>query len=161
MSTIFAIGCLILVCVSATTTGPLQKVVELLTNLEDKVNKQGAAAAATHQDYVGLCKERSRNLGYEIKTGKVQVEDLTAAIEEASASIGVLATKMDETKVQTVADEGDLKAATEIRAKEKADFTAKEQELIEIIDTLQRAVGILQKEKGSAAMVQLEKARSL
>jgi len=56
-----------------------------------------------------------------------------------------------------------LKAATEIRAKEQADFAKEEAELIEVIDTLERAIAILQREmqKGGASMMQLQNAGSL
>merc|ERR1712039_361384 len=61
-------------------------------------------------------------------------------------------------------DEADLKAATEIRAHEQAEFAASEKELSEITDTLSRAVGILEKEMaktGSASMMQLTNAKNI
>jgi len=48
-----------------------------------------------------------------------------------------------------------LKAATWIRSKESADFMAEEKELVETIDMLKRATGILEREmKGGASMLQ-------
>jgi hypothetical protein len=44
-----------------------------------------------------------------------------------------------------VSDEAELKAATKIRAKEATDFSS-EEELTEVIDILQWAVAILEKE---------------
>merc|ERR1712151_989963 len=60
-------------------------------------------------------------------------------------------------------DETDLKAATEIRSKENADFLAEEKELAEVIDALQRAIAILEREmaKHGASMMQLKNAGSL
>ena len=62
-----------------------------------------------------------------------------------------------------IIDEADLKAATGIREKESADFAANEKELVDIIDTLQRAVGIIEREmsKHGASMMQLKSANSL
>lgn len=163
MSTILVIVCMIVAGGSATATlvGPIQKVIELLTNLEGEVNQQAAAATKNQQDYAGWCKERSSELQNEISTGKAKVEDLNAAIEAAASSLAALSTKMEENAAQIAADEADLKAATESRAKEKADFTAEEAELLEMVDMLQRATGILQGAKGGAAMVQLENAKSI
>merc|ERR1712193_176419 len=60
-------------------------------------------------------------------------------------------------------DEADLKAATEIRAKEQAAFEAEEKELTEVIGTLERAISILEKEmsKSGASMAQLKSAGSV
>ncbi len=48
-------------------------------------------------------------------------------------------------------DEADLKKATEIREKEAADFAASEKELVETVDTLGRAIDVLEKKLGSSA----------
>merc|ERR1719506_653054 len=54
------------------------------------------------------------------------------------------------------------KEATAIREKEAAAFTAEEKELMEVIDMLQRAVAILEKEMGGgASMMQLKTASNL
>merc|ERR1712113_743 len=72
-------------------------------------------------------------------------------------------------KLETLAadlstDEADLKAAREIRAHEAADFAANEKELSEVVDTLQRAISILEKEMaktGGASMMQLHNADNI
>ena len=51
-------------------------------------------------------------------------------------------------------DEADLKAATEIRDNE-------EKELTTVIDMLQRAVAVLEKELGGASLMQVKSAGSL
>merc|ERR1719487_577920 len=55
-----------------------------------------------------------------------------------------------------------MKAAGEIREKEAADFAAEESELSEIIDMLQRAIAILEREmQKGASMLQLQNAKSV
>lgn len=56
------------------------------------------------------------------------------------------------------ADETELKGATAIRDKEAAAFADKEKELKEVIDVLQRAVAVLEKEMGGAKLSNLEQA---
>merc|ERR1719484_139890 len=60
-------------------------------------------------------------------------------------------------------DEADLAAATKIREKEAADFSAEEKELTTVIDMLERATSILSKEmaKSGASMLQLKSASSV
>ena len=58
--------------------------------------------------------------------------------------------------------EADLKAGTAIRAKETSDFEASEKELLHVIDTLERAILIIEKEmKGGASMMQLQRVGSV
>merc|ERR1711933_387032 len=109
------------------------------------------------------CEERSKSLAFEIKTQKAEVAELKATIDEETALGASLDTKVGELSESIATDEADLKAATEIRAKESADFLAEEKELSEVIDALQRAISILEREmaKHGASMMQLKNAGSL
>merc|ERR1711924_164970 len=59
-------------------------------------------------------------------------------------------------------DEADLKAATEIRNKEHAEFAAAEAELVDDVDALGRAITILEREmkSGGASFAQLQTAQN-
>jgi molecular chaperone GrpE (heat shock protein) len=83
---------------------------------------------------------------------------LEASIEDEKAKAASLNAKIEELSPAISVDEADLKAATEIRAKENGAFKAEEKELVDVIDTLQRAIGILEKEmsKSGASMMQLK-----
>lgn len=70
-------------------------------------------------------------------------------------------TKIDVLSGDIATDEADLKAATEIRDKEAADFAAEEKELSTVIDMLQRAIAVLEKELGGASLMQVKSANSL
>merc|ERR1719487_2007126 len=103
------------------------------------------------------------NLGFEIKTGKAEVAELSATIEEETSTMAALETKIEELSNDIQTDEADLAAATEIRNKEAADFAAEEKELTEVISMLERATSILSKEmaKSGASMLQLKSATSI
>merc|ERR1719512_422546 len=134
----------------------------MLSDLQAKVMSEGEAAQKEYAAYAEWCEDRSRNLGFEIKTGKADSNRLSSAIAKEASTIGSLTTKVDELVADLHVDNADLKAATEIRQKEKAAFTATQQDLVEAIDMLGRAAVIIEKEmKGGASMMQLEKARSL
>jgi chromosome segregation ATPase len=138
-------------------------VIQLLSDLQAKIVKAGEEAQKAYEEYSEWCEDRSANVGFEIKTGKAQVGDLKATIDSTTASIGESSAKIEELASSIATDEADLKAATEIRAKEAADFVAQEKELVDVIDTLERAIGILEREasKSGAAMVQLRKAENV
>merc|ERR1719458_492471 len=139
------------------------KVLQLMSDMQAKIIGEGEAAHAIYVEFAEMCEERSANLQFEIKTGQGEVADLKATISEETAIAASLDTKVEELTASIATDEADLKAATRIRAKESADFIAEEKELSEVIDALQRAIGILEKEmvKHGASMMQIKNAGNL
>jgi len=136
---------------------PIGKVLSMISDLEAKIIAEGEVVQKEYAEFAEFCEERSRNIGFEIKTGEAEVEELKAAIAEESASIGSFAIKVEELAGSIANDQADLKAATEIRDKEASAFAAEEKELMETIDMLQRASGILEREmQGGASMMQLK-----
>merc|ERR550537_891505 len=108
------------------------------------------------------CEERSREVQFEIKTGKGEVESLKATIEKEGANIQTQTSTIEDLAGEIATDEADLAAATKIREKENADFTAQEKDLVETIDTLERAIGIIEKEmNGGASMMQLKQSNNV
>lgn len=132
---------------------PVGKVVQLLTNLEAKITKDGELEDKAYAAYAEFCKGSSADKEYEIKTAKADIDDATATIGKAVADISAASTKIEELAGTISGNEADLKAATGIREKEHAEFVAAEAELVETVGTLDRAINILEKKlKGSALM---------
>merc|ERR1719191_1150034 len=128
----------------------------MIGELETKIIAEGEAVQKTYAEYAEWCESESRNVQFEIKTGQGQVADLTATIDKEAANIQAMDASIEELTGAIATDEADLKAATEIRNKEQAVFAAEEKDLVETIDTLERAVGIIEKEmKGGASMAQI------
>jgi hypothetical protein len=151
-----------LVQAEATVATPIEKVVQMLGDLETKIIGEGTAAQKVYDEYAEFCEDRSKNVGFEIKTGKAEVKDLEAAIAKEAATSESLTAKIEDLASAISVDEADLSAATDIRKKEQAAFEAEEKELVEVIGTLERAIGILEKEmKGGASMMQLKSASSV
>merc|ERR1719310_1742161 len=141
----------------ATEANPIEKIVQMISDLQAKVIGEGEEAQKEYDEYIVRCEDRSTNLGFEIKTGKANVAELQATIEAETSRIGELETKIEELSNDIKTDEADLAAATQIREKEASDFAAEEKELTEVISMLERATSILSKEmaKSGAAMLQL------
>jgi len=142
---------------------PIAKIIQMISDLQAKILAEGAQSQKVYEEFAEYCEHRSKDLQYEIKTGKDEKAELEATIAKEDAKSGALGEKIDELAGAIATDEGDLKKATEIREKEFADFSAEEKELMEVIDMIKRAIGILEREmaKSGAAMVQLKNSNSV
>jgi len=167
----FTISCPLIVTMKAATfavalavaqaeeANPIEKIIQMIGDLETKIIGEGEAAQKVYEEFSEWCEDTSKDLMFEIKTGKGEVADLKAAIEKEAANIQVQESKIEELAGAIATDEADLKAATEIRDKEQATFEAEEKDLVETVDILERAIGIIEKEmNGGASMMQLKKA---
>merc|ERR1719390_72535 len=148
---------------SASQGNPIEKILEMISDLQAKVIGEGEDAQKAYDEYSEWCEDRSTQLGFEIKTGKADKAELEATIEEETSTAAALETKIEELSNDIKTDEADLDAATKIREKEAADFAAEEKELTTVISMLERATSILAKEmaKGSASILQLKSASSI
>jgi chromosome segregation ATPase len=146
-----------------TETNPISKVVQLISDLEAKIIREGEEAQKIYAEFSEWCEDRSRNVGFEIKTGKQEVSELKATIEQESATISSLSSKVEDLAAAIATNEADLAAATEIREREAADFAAQEAELSDVINTLERATAIISREmqKGGSAMLQVKSSKNL
>merc|ERR1719440_309831 len=106
----------------------------MIGDLQAKILKEGEEAQKSYDEYAEWCEETSKNLGFEIKTGKQNVDELTATISEETAHMESLTAKIEELAAATASAEKDLEAATAIRDKEAAEFAAEEKELKEVLD---------------------------
>jgi len=141
---------------------PIDKIITMIGDLETKIIGEGEDAHKVYADFSEWCEDTSKDTMYEIKTGKGNVADLKATIEKESANIAVQESSIDDLAGQIATDEADLKAATEIREKEASAFSSEEKDLVETIDTLERAIGIIEKEmSGGASFAQINKASTV
>jgi len=141
---------------------PIGKVMQLLSDLQAKVLEEGHASQKAYAEYTEWCEDKSKNLGFELKTATREIASLKAAIAEEESLAASLESKVDKLTASITTDEADLKSATGIRAKEAADFAATEKELMEAVSSLERAVAIIEREmkKGGASALQLKSANS-
>merc|ERR1719310_1558971 len=75
---------------------PVTKVLQLLGSLEAKINRHGEAELKAYNEYAAWCKDGAKDLNYEIKTAKDDIEDLTATIGKADADIAASSSKIEE-----------------------------------------------------------------
>merc|ERR1719361_2974908 len=149
---------LVLLASPCLATNPLSKVIDLMDECAAKVKRDAEAEAKAYKDYFEWCDDVAKNAQFEIKTAKAQVEELTAEIGELTANIEGSNTKIEDLTGSIATDEKELAEAQAVRDKEAADFAASEGELTADIDTLDRAIGIIEKEmaKNPAAFAQID-----
>jgi len=135
---------------SALEANPVGQVLSLLQKLYDTVVADGETEQKQYEEFAEWCEDQAKERQYEVKTGKAQAADLRAAIEKAAADIEALNAQIGDLSQGIATNKADLKAATDIRDKENADFKKEEQELVETVDTLSRAQSVLARHLGGS-----------
>merc|ERR1719453_1073729 len=107
---------------NANSATPIEKVLQMIGDLQGKIVGEGNDAQKVYDEFAEFCEDRSRNVEFEIKTGKGEVNDLKAAIEKETATSASLNAKIEELAAAISTDEADLSAATGIRNRERAAF---------------------------------------
>jgi len=138
----------------AAAVSPVQKVVQLLGELEMKIIKDGEEEKKAYDAFMDWCKNGAADKEYEIKTAKSDIEDLTATIGKADADISTTSSKIEDLGATISKNDADLQAASAIREKEVKEYTATEKEMVDTIDTLERAINILERKMHGSAMLQ-------
>jgi len=152
----FGIFTLFILVASApgTNANPIAKVIELLSSLEAKIMKDGEAEQKVYEEYFEWCDDASKEKQFEVKTATDKKAKLEATIKKAASDIDDYTEKIAELAASIATDEKDLEDATVIREKEHKDFVAAEAELMEAIDMLERAAGIIEREMKGSALLQ-------
>jgi len=137
---------------------PLSKVLELMDSLTAKITKEGEAEAKAYKEFFDWCDDTSSSKKFEIKTATSKKEKLDALISEKAADILASDSKVKELVAAIATAETDLQSASKVRAAEAADFSASEAELMDVIDTLSRALAVIEREmaKNPAAFAQMD-----
>jgi len=113
--------------------------------------------AKAYKEYIEWCDDATKNTAYEIETAKTKKADLEATISKCAGDISASASKIEDLAAAIASDGGDLKNATLIRDKENADFLAAEKELVDTVDTIDRAISILEREMAkNPALMQVD-----
>merc|ERR1719182_1240585 len=130
---------------SAAAVSPVAKVIELLDELTGKVKGDLAAEETMMEEYSKWCDSESNEKEDAITSHKRTIGDLEAEIADASARISELGTEVEELAGKISGAESDLSAATKLREEEKASFAASESELVDTVDSLERALVVLKR----------------
>mmetsp|Transcript_116689 Transcript_116689/g.201592 ORF Transcript_116689/g.201592 Transcript_116689/m.201592 type:complete len:688 (-) Transcript_116689:66-2129(-) len=143
----------------AQSSSAIDKVMTMLSDLVIKVEAQEEAAKTTFEKVSASCKTQSAEYGFEIKTSKAEIEELTATINKESATISKASAEIEELSASISTAEGNLAAAKAVRTSEASAYAKEEAELLETINTIERAISVLS--KAGASMLQTKNAGNL
>ena len=130
----------------AVHVNPIEKVVQLMDDLTAKITKEGDVEAKAFKEFVEWCDDAASNAKFAQKTGSAQQAKLEAIIDQSAADKAVAESSIEDLGKSIAASESELADATAIREKEHADFAAIESELVDTVDTLDRAIMMLERE---------------
>merc|ERR1719409_1896692 len=130
---------------AAANSSPVAKVIELLDELTGKVKGDLAGEEMMMEEYSKWCDTESNEKEDAITSAKRTIGDLGSEIADATARISELSTEVEELAGKISSTESELKGATELRKKEAADFQGSEAELVETMDSLERAVTVIKR----------------
>merc|ERR1719281_1642056 len=97
------------------------------------------------EEYTKWCDTESNEKEDAITSNKRTIGDLESEMADATARISELSTEVEELAGKISGTESELKSATELREKEAADFAGSEAELVETVDSLERAVTVIKR----------------
>merc|ERR1719421_1887226 len=144
----------------ATDVTPVEKVVQMIRDLQTQVQDEGTKEATTYDKFACFCKSKTDEKSEAIETGQTAVETITA-------NLGTLTAKRDtlDGEIQTLNDEiagyeEQLKTASGLRADEKKTFEGNLLDVTKAISALERAIETLKASK-SLMSVKTEVRKSL
>merc|ERR1719473_886315 len=97
------------------------------------------------EEYSKWCDSESNEKEDAITSHKRTIGDLEAEIADATARISELSTEVEELAGKISEAESELSEATKLRDEEKAAFSASESELVDTVDSLERALVVLKR----------------
>jgi len=124
-------------------TSPVQKVIQMLSEMKTKgaaMFEEEKKTMATYDEWVH---DQTQELNYEIETAQTTIESLLGDIEKAEATVAQLADEIRGLDGDTAQLEGDQKAATGIRGKANEEYVKVEEDLSESVDAIQRAIQVI------------------
>merc|ERR1719301_398612 len=123
---------------------PIQKVVAMMQEMLAKGKQEKHNEQVEFAKFQQWCTSLREDKTESIAEAEAKIEQLTADIAKAESDAEVLGGEIDELEADVVRIQAEIKNATEVRDKEKADYTTTHQDFSESIDAIQRAIMVLQ-----------------
>jgi hypothetical protein len=134
---------------------PLGKVVEMLEDMLTKGQAEKNDEEVKFAAFETWCADQTRIKTEEIKSGEGTMEMQSATIQKADARIRELTDIVYELDEDVSRWTKDKKSASDVRAKESADYTATANDYSESLDALSEAIAVLKKQDFSRSQTDL------
>jgi uncharacterized protein YoxC len=153
-----ALFCFTASAVKKAEVTPVQKVIQLMEGMLEKGKKEKHDEQVQFAAYKQFCDDTSVEKKRSIEEATERIEVLKADIQKYTADAAKLTKEIAELDEDITIWTGDIKAATKVRAIEKADYDAMHKDYSESIDALERAIAVLKKQsydRKQASLLQL------
>ena len=137
-----------LLCVPAFTVEvtPVQKVIQLMQGMLEKGKKEKHGEQVQFAAYKQFCDDTTVEKQRAIAEANEKIDGLKADIQKYTADAAQLTKEIAGHDEDISVWNGDIKAATNVREIEKADYDAMNKDYSESVDALQRAIAVLKKQ---------------
>merc|ERR1719327_1286094 len=133
---------------------PVSKVVTLLKDMIAQLEKEAEEDEEVYEAIGCWCETNDKEKTKAIADGEQRIADLTAAIEEYTATSARLNTETANLEKEVAKNSGALDTATALRTKQLAEFNSEEKDMLASISALKSAVVVLGKQNAASAMLQ-------
>eukprot|EP00820_Chromera_velia_P024196 Cvel_32708.t1-p1 / transcript=Cvel_32708.t1 / gene=Cvel_32708 / organism=Chromera_velia_CCMP2878 / gene_product=hypothetical protein / transcript_product=hypothetical protein / location=Cvel_scaffold5151:1-3446(-) / protein_length=429 / sequence_SO=supercontig / SO=protein_coding / is_pseudo=false len=127
----------------ATGATPLAKVLTMLGSMLSTSKKEIHEEQIAFSAFKQWCEDTSAEKGGLIEKGKVEVEELEAAVEKGLAEAAALAKEIEELSGMIEEWKAERKKTKAVREEEHAVFVAAHTDYLESIDALERAITVM------------------
>merc|ERR1719506_1716436 len=135
------------------SVSPVAKVLQLLQNLENQVQQEGAAEAATYKEFSCFCKDKQLEKDALIKSKTSSDDSLTADITQLTAQKETLESDLYDLNADLDYDEGALKRMIALREKEYTNWKVVYDDTVEAVNSAKDAIASIKAAGG--ALVQM------
>jgi len=127
------------------TASPIEKVVGMLTDMQNQLNTEKKEDEALHERMACWCTTNNNEKDAAVKTANRQISELTSAIDEGTAKSASLKASIAKL-VKSIAKNNEALAKSDgLRNKENGEFTDEETELSDSLGSVSSAVSTLSK----------------
>lgn len=133
---------------------PTQKVIQLLNDMHAKGTKEKQDEEVRFSKFTQWCGDTTEQRTTAVKEGTARIAQLAAAQQKAEVDAVDLGKKIAALQAQIAQWEAEIKAANEIREKERSDFQVTHVDYSESIDALGRAIGVLKAQSADRAQAE-------
>lgn len=163
-----SLAAVLFLCAVRATTGiaagrsdatPVQRVVQLLTRLENQIAEEGSKEAAEYDKFACFCKKEADDHRYEIEKSEALIKELDAIIEKLTPEISMLSTEITDLGT-TITDLGNnVSALQNDRDTQHANYTQMATDLADAIEGIGEAIHELKASKGQMERAKLNLAQ--
>lgn len=128
-----------------TKNRPVSRVIRLLEDMAKELETDAKNDEEIHDKMACWCRKNEKEKTASIKAAEQLIKQLTAKIESLTAQTSRLTTEIDDLNKEINESRQALDKATALRAKQLAEFTAEEKDLVQAIQSLKSAIVVLSK----------------